>query len=97
MSRPLQVDGMAKNALRTLALAVKEGSELGPLARFDGSGSNKAAMKLLQDSSNFAEIESGLTFVGVVGIKDPPRPEVRDSIMKCKDAGIRVIVITGEC
>ena len=34
--------------------------------------------------------------MGVVGIKDPARPEVRSSIDRCKDAGIRVMMITGD-
>ena len=51
---------------------------------------------LLSNPDNYSSIESGLTWVGMVGIKDPARPEVADSINKCHDAGIRVIMITGD-
>jgi Ca2+-transporting ATPase len=51
---------------------------------------------LLSNPQNYASIESGLTWVGLVGIKDPARPEVAESIKKCHDAGVRVIMITGD-
>ena len=43
-----------------------------------------------------AELEQGMTFLGLAGMIDPIRPEVVDAIEECKQAGIRAVMITGD-
>ena len=50
----------------------------------------------LTDLSKYNELETGGTFLGIVCIKDPVREEVKQAILDCKTAGIRVIMITGD-
>ncbi|MCL4536183.1 MAG: cation-translocating P-type ATPase, partial [Nitrospirae bacterium] len=43
-----------------------------------------------------SEPEKDMIFLGLVGLEDPPRPEVPDAIKKCHEAGIKIIMITGD-
>uniref|UniRef100_A0A2K6UVN2 Calcium-transporting ATPase n=1 Tax=Saimiri boliviensis boliviensis TaxID=39432 RepID=A0A2K6UVN2_SAIBB len=75
--------GTGRDTLRCLALATRDTPP-------------KREEMVLDDSARFLEYETDLTFVGVVGMLDPPRKEVTGSIQLCRDAGIRVIMITGD-
>ncbi|MDZ7378475.1 MAG: cation-translocating P-type ATPase, partial [candidate division KSB1 bacterium] len=42
------------------------------------------------------DAEEKMTFLGLVGMVDPPRPEAKAALQKCRDAGIKVVMITGD-
>lgn len=75
--------GTGRDTLRCLALATRDT----PPKRED---------MVLEDATKFVDYETDLTFVGCVGMLDPPRKEVMGSIKLCREAGIRVIMITGD-
>lgn len=53
------------------------------------------AFRLLSANQD-GELEQEMIFTGLVGLEDPPRPEVAAAISKCHAAGIKVIMITGD-
>jgi Ca2+-transporting ATPase len=46
--------------------------------------------------AGLAETDASLVFLGLAGMIDPPRSEARDAVRKCFDAGIRLVMITGD-
>lgn len=65
------------------------------LASVDDISKNRLATTA-KSTEQYAELEQNMTFLGLVGMLDPPRPEVPRSVEQCKAAGIRIIVITGD-
>jgi Ca2+-transporting ATPase len=43
-----------------------------------------------------SSIEASMTFIGLAGMIDPPRPEAREAVNVCREAGIRTVMITGD-
>lgn len=65
------------------------------LASIDDVSSNPL-LKSAKTTNEYTQIEQNMTLIGLVTMLDPPRPEVAQSIRKCREAGIRVVVITGD-
>ncbi|TPX67302.1 hypothetical protein CcCBS67573_g07541 [Chytriomyces confervae] len=77
-----RAEAMAGQGLRVLAFAIRKV----PLAD---------ATRIIA-SKKQAEAESNLTFLGLIGLIDPPKAGVKESVAKCKGAGVKVIMITGD-
>ncbi|WP_448006388.1 cation-translocating P-type ATPase [Agromyces bauzanensis] len=78
------MEALSEEAFRTLGVAYRPAPEL-------------AATSSAAEAASFDESsEEELVYAGVVGIIDPPRPEVRPAIAEAHAAGIRIIMITGD-
>ena len=54
------------------------------------------AHRAIPEGYDLLRLEENLILSALVGLEDPPRPEVPGAIQKCKDAGIKVIMVTGD-
>jgi Ca2+-transporting ATPase len=91
-----KVREMAKRPLRCLALAYKEGETLDNELATACTVQQAASLPQLANSTAFIDLESDLVLVGICGIKDPARPEAAEAIQRCKEAGVRVMMMTGD-
>jgi Ca2+-transporting ATPase len=72
-----EIDSLARQAYRVLALAIRE-------------------LPSGQEKFDVESVENKLTFVGLVAIYDPPRHDVPSAVQKAQNAGIRIIMMTGD-
>jgi len=79
--------------LRVLAFAYKENKEHS--AKSEGQEEHEKDISQ-NPIPNPQSLEEDLVFLGLIGLEDPPRPEVPEAIRKCHEAGIKVIMITGD-
>lgn len=54
------------------------------------------AFRPVPDGIDHTHLEEELTLSGLVGLEDPPRPEVPDAVRRCREAGVKVIMVTGD-
>jgi len=80
-----KVEEYGKEALRILCIGYRDLGDSWPLS-----------LDALNDPSQYSGIENDLEILGLVGMRDPPRAEIYDSLQKCSAAGIGVLVLTGD-
>ncbi|KAE8355490.1 hypothetical protein BDV28DRAFT_155330 [Aspergillus coremiiformis] len=92
-SRPAPLDGtMKEEILHNMEALAKEGLRVLCLACRE----NKTPTKDGEDVPPREEVEKDLTFCGLIGLYDPPRPETAGAIEECYRAGISVHMVTGD-
>jgi Ca2+-transporting ATPase len=83
---------LAQRGMRVLGVAFR------PLrdAEYLGDRPDRLPDNRLYRSGTAEKLEAEMTFVGMLGIIDPPRGEVAEAVARCRSAGIRAVMITGD-
>ncbi|HMW60062.1 MAG TPA: HAD-IC family P-type ATPase, partial [Leptospiraceae bacterium] len=79
-----------------LALTDREKSEYLKEAAFLAGEALRVIAVAMKQNANEENAEEGMIFLGLLGMIDPPRTEVKTAIEKCRRAGIKPIMITGD-
>lgn len=87
-------DKLAASGMRVLGVAFRplQEAQVSPLT--SDAGDNERAAEDKETAAS--DVETNLIFVGMLGIIDPTRPEVSEAIARCRSAGIRPVMITGD-
>jgi Ca2+-transporting ATPase len=86
-----EAERMSGLSLRVLAVARRE---LG--AAPSGSPASPSAPPMSEEPRSTSDIEQRLTFLGLVGMIDPPRIGVKEAVQACHEAQVRAVMITGD-
>jgi len=76
---------LTNKGLRVIGVAIREIENVNNIKNKDN-----------KNEINWADIDKNLTFIGFIALKDPLRPNIKETIRICKDAGIRPVIITGD-
>ena len=85
---------VAANGVKIMGVAYKK--DLGVLANYQGiPEKNPIAAGMLKDPYNYKTIEDECDLIGFIGISNPIRPEIKNSIERCNKAGIQIYLMSG--
>ena len=90
------LDGNIKNDLQEYRKKVSENNMLMANNALRVLGFAYKELNTIPNEEEIKELEKDLIFIGMVGMIDPPREEAKEAVKKCKTAGIKPIMITGD-
>ncbi|MFH0851860.1 MAG: HAD-IC family P-type ATPase, partial [Candidatus Peregrinibacteria bacterium] len=87
---------LMRTAEGTVPFALEEKARILDVARSMADDALRLIAIASKATNEIGGAEHGMTFLGLVGMIDPPRPEALAAVRRCEEAGIRVVMITGD-
>jgi len=84
-----KIDPLTNDRLKAAELRIRELAE-------EGLRVIAIAYRQLEENEDFGHVERNMIFVGLAAMKDPPRPEVKEAVRLAKQAGVKIVIITGD-